>query len=135
MAMLIWSILAVPSAAGGAEAPNGLWELMVWGTILTGAVLALGIGVVLARRKYLESRALDSKREGAGFAMDKIESLHEGGQISDEEFRILRNVALGLDNGVEKKDNSALSEMSASDDENDDKGEEDFCADADKEQE
>lgn len=121
MVMLIWSILAVPSAGDGAEAPARLWETMVWGAVLTGLVLALGIGVVLARRKYLESRALGSEREGTGFAMDKIESLHEGGQISDEEFRILRNVALGLDNGVEKEDNSALSEMSAGDDEKDDK--------------
>lgn len=135
MATLIWSILAVHSLGAGAEGSPPPWQIMVWGAALIALVLALGIGIVLARRRYLKCRAPDSEAEDAGFAIEQVESLHESGQISDEEFRTLRKAALGLDGGTAKKDNSPLSEMPATDDDNSDKGVEEVRTDVDKEQE
>lgn len=120
--------------AGAGDSPS-LWQTVIWGAILITLVLALGIGIILAKRRYLKSRGPDSEAEGPGFAIEQVESLHDSGQISDQEFRILRNAALGLDDGTVKKDNSALSEMPATDDENSDKGVEDFHTDVDEEQE
>lgn len=135
MATLIWSILAVRSRGAGAEGSVSLWQIATWGAVLIGIVLALGIGIVLARRRYLKFRGPVSKAEGKGFAIEQVESLHESGQISDEEFRTLRKTALGLDDMVVKKDNSPLSKMPATDDENSDKGVENLHTDVDKEQE
>ena len=133
--MLIWSILAVPAADPGAEGSDSLWVIAVWGAVLVGIVAALGIGVAYARRKYLESREVGGEDGHGGLAIDQVESLHDGGRISDEEFRVLRKVALGLEDVVKKKDNSSLSDVSASDDDSRGAGEENQCADADKEQE
>jgi hypothetical protein len=135
MATLIWSILALRSTGAGAEGSDHLWRIAAWGAALIGIVLALGIGIVLARRRYLKFRAPVSEGKDKGFGIEQVESLHDSGQISDQEFRILRNVALGLDSAVAKKDNSPLSQIMASDDENSDKGEEEVHTDVDKEQE
>ncbi len=133
--MLIWSILAAPAADAGAEASDSLWVMAVWGGVLVGIAAVLGIGIVLARRRYLKFRGPVSEAKAKGFGIDQVGSLHDGGQISDEEFRILRKVALGLEDVVTKKDNSALSDISASDDDSSGTGEENLCVDADKEQE
>ena len=94
MVMLIWSILAAPAADVGAEGSARLWQIAVWGAVLTGIVLALGIGIVLARRRYLKFRGPVSEAKAKGFGIEQVGSLHDGGQISDEEFRILRRAAL-----------------------------------------
>ncbi len=135
MGMLTWSILAVRSSGAGAEYSTRLWQTVALGVILIAVVLALGIVLVLARRKYLKSRRPDGEAEGPGFAIEQVETLHDSGQIGDQEFRILRKTALGLDDMVVKKDNSPLSEMPAIDDDSSDKGEEEVRTDVDKEQE
>ena len=116
----------------GFDLPVGDGDL---GIVLIALVLALGIGIVLAKRKYLESREADSEPEGPGFAIEQVESMHDSGRISDEEFRILRNAALGLDDPAPKKDNSSLSETSACDDDSSDKGVENLHTDVEEEQE
>lgn len=135
MVTLIWSILAVGPLGAGAEGSPSLWQIVIWGVVLIALVLGLGIGIVLARRKYIEARGPDGEAEDPGFAIEQVETLHDSGRISDQEFRILRKAALGLDGGVVKKDNSALSEMPATDDETSDKGVEEVHTDVDKEQE
>ena len=126
------SILAwQEGVSAGADGPR---KMLLGGVILIGVVLGFGIGVAFARRRYLKARALDGGGEGTGFAIDQIQSLHEAGRISDEEFRTLRNATLGLDTAGKKKDNSVLSAAASPDDEDNDRIVEGLCTDADKEQ-
>jgi len=73
--------------------------LLVWFTILFLAIVAMGVVVIFARKKFLESRQNDG--QGGGFEIENIEALRNS--LTDEEFSLLRKRALGLTGENEKK--------------------------------
>jgi hypothetical protein len=92
------------------------WPFIIAGAVFVIVLVILGLIVIpWVRRRYVAS---DS--DGlAGTALD-IESLERSrreGLITDEEFRQLRRVALGLDMTPAKPDNSASSAPVGRDDE------------------
>ena len=80
---------------------------LLWGLALVAGVLALGFVLLVLRRKYHPQYATD--KDAAGFSMDRLDRLHREGGISDEEFRHLRRVALGLDIPAAPVDNGSSS--------------------------
>ena len=96
--------------------PDGLIKILVPAVVMVSLILALGLGLFLARRKYFGSNADDVPGSGTGFDIEQIEVLRAKGKISNKEFYDLRQGALGLDAGVEKKDNSSLSKAVNQDD-------------------
>ncbi len=71
-------------------------KLLLWGGILILAITALGIAVIVLRRRTL------TRTDGAAsenFSIGQLESLRDAGQISPEEFRRLRRGLLGLTEG------------------------------------
>jgi len=92
------------------------WDFAVGGILL--AVL-LFIGVVVApwlRRKYHPSN-IDASRGQSAFDIDRLERMRREGVITDEEFRLLRRAALGLDMPPAKEDNCTSSAPIGGDDE------------------
>ena len=88
-------------------------DFMIWGGVVLLALLALG-AVVFGFRRKLTAR-LDE--QGQGMSIEKLEELRSGGQISDEEFRILRRAALGLSEAVAGQSDSSLRQPAEDDDE------------------
>ena len=66
-------------------------ELLLWGFVLTGLLVALGCVVMWARRKMKTGPAGEE-----AFSIKQLERLRETRQLTDEEFRQLRLAALGL---------------------------------------
>ena len=66
-------------------------ELLLWGVVLIGLLVALGCVVMWVRRKMKASPASEE-----AFSIKQLERLRESGQLTDEEFRQLRLIALGL---------------------------------------
>lgn len=67
---------------------------MVWAAALIGAVIVLGILLLLARWLYV--RMVYGKIRDEGFALEDLEKMRDAGQISEEEFKQLRRTAIGL---------------------------------------
>ena len=74
-----------------AQSPTA--RLLLWGGILMAAVAALGIAVVVLRRRTL-NRAGGSASEN--FSISQLEALKDAGQVSAEEFKRLRRGLMGL---------------------------------------
>jgi len=92
-------------------------RLLLWGVALIAAFLALGLVVVWLRRSLIERR---SARPGGRFDLEALRRLRDEGQLSPEEFRRLRNQALGLpapEDEKAKKENPPLSDPPPRDDE------------------
>lgn len=81
-----------------------LGSLMVFLVI----VVAGGMLVLWIRSRSLSSRRQDGTKDG-GFAMEHLQDLRRSGQISEEEYRRLRRVALGFGEVKAKTDDSASS--------------------------
>ena len=94
-------------AAAWLLADRAVVNTLIWGVALVGGVVALGVVLLLLRRKYHPRYAV--YEHDAGFSMDRLERLCREGEISDEEFRRLRHVALGLDIPAAEKDNAPSS--------------------------
>ncbi len=82
--------------------------------IVMGVVLLLGLGLLLVRRYYL--KVLTQKPGKMDLSIEAMEELRESGQITDDEFRRLRRVSLGIIEPADEKDQSE----SSADDEIDD---------------
>ena len=80
-------------------------EVVVSGTILILALLALAGGLFWARRAWLKPRPKDDLSALAGFSIEHLEEMREAGQISKEEFSRLRRMALGLEEAAQSVDN------------------------------
>ena len=74
-------------------APSPTVKLLFWGGILMVAIAALGIAVIVLRRRTLY-RADSAASEN--FSIGQLESLRDTGQISAEEFKRLRRGLMGL---------------------------------------
>jgi hypothetical protein len=92
-------------------------EIIIWGGIVIAAVLLLGFVLMWVRRKYHPAGGAARPRDEAGFTVDDLERLHASGQISREEFKRLRSVALGLGGASGPAGDSSSSVAVFSDDE------------------
>lgn len=91
---------------GGAVTPPAalpVFDLAVYGGIVIGAILVLGVILVAMRRRF----GGEQPQGADDFSVEQVERLRRSGAISDEEFATLRRRALGLgaaraedDNGV-----------------------------------
>ncbi len=92
------------------------WDFVLGGAIL--AVLFIG-GVVVVpwvRRRYHPSN-IGGSDHGSPFDIGRLERMRRDGLVTEEEFRLLRRRALGLDIKAAKADNSTSSAPGGSDDE------------------
>ncbi len=81
---------------------EGLRQLLI-GAGLLAALLVIGLIIVpWIRRRY---HGEGGGSEGAIFDIERLEAMRRRGEMSDEEFRKLRRVALGLDAPGENADN------------------------------
>ncbi|MCE5278060.1 MAG: hypothetical protein ABFD92_07585 [Planctomycetaceae bacterium] len=106
-----YQVLSAASPSGEATV-----SLMIWGAVLVALMLGLGLLIVLAKKKYQQSR---QKPDGSehGFDIDTVEAYYQSGKISKEEFALLRTRALGLDKKAGSKAKSSSSPPSGGDDE------------------
>lgn len=82
----------------------GPWGLAAYSGVLIGIVALMGIALMLIRRKF---------RAGLGepppaLSVEQLEALRDQGQITPQEFSRLRRIALGLDPGAPKREQSFL---------------------------
>jgi hypothetical protein len=93
-------------------APAG--RTLIWAGVFGGALMVLGAALLYIRRrfnlKYYES-------QDAAFRMEDLERMRESGEITEDEFRTLRKVALGLDAPAQEADNAPLMAPGEDDDE------------------
>jgi len=95
-------------------------RILLFGGALIVAVLAMGVVILWARRRY---RSADSDGdEQAGFSIEQLEALRKSRQISPAEFARLRRSALGLDVRDDKRENSTSSPPAEGDDGEGDEG-------------
>jgi hypothetical protein len=96
---------------------SDLGPLLGYGGALLAVALAGAVVVLLLRRRLFQPPGKPSE-----FTMEGLSELRAGGRISDEEFKRLRRLVLGLDAGDKKKhnapspSNSPLSDGSENDD-------------------
>jgi len=88
-------------------------RVFVSSLLMIAAILAGGMVVMLLRRRYHPSR---QEERAPGLSMKTIEDLRRDGQISEEEFQRLRDVALGVRSGRAKPPISTSSGPTESDD-------------------
>ena len=67
---------------------------MVWASALIGAVIVLGILLLLAR--WLYTKMVYGKTRGEGFPIENLEKMRNAGQISAEEVKQLRLTAIDM---------------------------------------
>ena len=90
-------------------------SLLILGGALIVTVLALGILILYAKKRYDQARSSDP-HGGGGFDITDVEAMRRAGGITDEEFAVLRKRALGLDETDAKKDKSTSSAPAGQDD-------------------
>ncbi len=105
-------------ALGMAElvATFSTWDFVIGGALM---VVLFLVGVVVApwfRRKYHPSN-IGGPDGRSVFDIDRLERMRRESLITEEEFRILRRAALGLDITAAKADNSTSSAPTGGDDE------------------
>jgi len=92
-------------------------EVFLWGGAAIVSLLLLGAGLIWLRRTC-SSGAREGDDGGAGFSIGDLESLRASGLLSEDEFRRLRRVALGIDASEAACDNSCSSAPMELDDSN-----------------
>jgi hypothetical protein len=80
-------------------------QVLVSGSIFLVVILITGLVLLKVRKWSQESQKQDVSSLGTGFSIDDLDALRQAGQLSDEEFRMLRRRALHLDAGPAKADN------------------------------
>ena len=81
-------------------------EVLIAGVIFL-AVLVLAVFLVRwVQRKFDPRRGQETEQDGK-FTIEQIESIHQAGQISDEEFAAMRRVVMKLDSTAEKNSDSS----------------------------
>ena len=103
----------VGTAVSMLSAMRPVTRVLIWGTMLILALLGLWIVLVLFKRRCGSGV---SGPEEPGLSIEKLENLRSSGQISEEEFRVLRRAVLGLDAGEAKKGNLPLRPSGKDDD-------------------
>ena len=76
-------------------------DILFAGAILLAIMILSAFLVRWLHRKVDPRRKHEAKQDGK-FTIEQIESLHQTGQISDEEFATMRRVVMKLDSTAEK---------------------------------
>ena len=95
-------------------AGNAVSIAIIGGLLVLAMVLVGGVLLPWLRRRWRPSR---DGRSAAGFSIDRLEAMRRDGEISDEEFRVLRRSAMGLGVKAAKTDNCESSAPVVGDDE------------------
>ena len=98
-----------PVVAGG---QNNVLEIVLWGGVLVVALVILGIFVLVVRRRLL---ARAEAEVGEAFSIDDLETMRASGHLTDEEFKQLRAVALGVALPAAEADHVASEETEEND--------------------
>jgi hypothetical protein len=88
----------VPMSLGATSgAADHTTELIVGGVVLLAVIFVAG-GLVIPwiRRRYHPSARRQDGTQAGGFEMERLKELHRTGEVSEEEYRRLRRLALGL---------------------------------------
>jgi len=118
-----------------AAADDLAWHLAVGGVLILALVIGGSVLVPWLRRRFHPSGRAGRGAPGAGFRIERLEAMRRDGEISEEEFRVLRRSALGLDRGVGKTQDSASSRPTGRDDDEGTVGADGSCADRDDQEE
>ncbi len=97
-------------------------QVVIWGGLLIGAATLLFGGVWYYRRRWLES---DDRTGDEPWTLDDLHRMKQAGQISDEEYRVLRESIVAAFRGDKgsgsdteaKRRNSAMQPPSSPDEE------------------
>ena len=92
------------------------WDYVLGGVVLVVLLIGGLVVVPWVRRRYHPSN-IGGPDEGSPFDIGRLERMRRDGLITDEEFRSLRRVALGLDIKTAEADNSTSSAPGSRDDE------------------
>ena len=87
-------------------------EVVFWCVVLIAAIIAMGVVVIVLRRKF--HPASEQLQLQEAFTIEKLERMREKGQISESEFKLLRSRALGLDSKDDKIQDECSSEGGSS---------------------
>ncbi|MBT3201796.1 MAG: hypothetical protein HN350_17990 [Phycisphaerales bacterium] len=88
--------------------PSEHYDVLIWGSIGGVAIMLLGFGLLWFRKKFHPDN-IEAESLNTSFSIENIEDMRARGNISDDEFRRLRNIALGLAPPSDNNDNSLLS--------------------------
>ncbi len=81
-------------------------EILVAGAIFLAVLILAAFLVRWLQRKVDPRRRKEAEQDGK-FTIEQIESIHQAGQISDEEFATMRRVVMKLDSTAEKNSDSS----------------------------
>lgn len=91
-----------------APAATDYWQYVFWSLVVCGTVAFLGVVLLVLRRKIRPDA--QAPRQVDAFSGEALETMRQGGQIDEAEFRSLRRTALGLDAPERSEDNAASSD-------------------------
>ncbi len=111
------------------------WHLAIGGLLILAMVVGGSVLAPWLRRRLHPSSRMRDETLGRGFTIERLEAMRRDGEISDEEFRVLRRSALGLDAGAGKTHNSASSSPTKRDDDEGTVRTDEFRADRDVQEE
>jgi hypothetical protein len=76
--------------------PEHAEDVLLGGAILLAIVVAVFVAlVVLLKKMDPRRRIAPSNGLGPGLSLDELERLHDAGSITDEEYRIMRQIVIG----------------------------------------
>ena len=117
------------------EASSVLTHLLI-GAALIVAIFLIGLVLIpWARRRWHPAARREDGTRAEGFSLERLEQMRAAGEISDQEFRTLRRLALGLDAKAAKTGDCASSAPARADDDDSGAGTEGPRADRDVEKE
>jgi len=108
--MMVATGLCMLSDVGG----DLTWNLAIGGLLILGLIVGATVVIPWVRRRF-DPSGQDESAKGV-FAIERLEAMRGAGEITAEEFRLLRRSALGLDGISGKGDNSASSAPPGGDD-------------------
>ncbi len=123
--MTIYPQLALSVTLAAAEAvpkidePDNIYHMLIWGMVLILFLVVGGAGLLWLRHRIAANKA---SMAGA-FSLDALQDMRASGELTEEEFRTLRDAALPIDVQAlvqeqdDKDPNSTLSHPANGDDE------------------
>ncbi len=84
-------------------------EIILTSVILLLVLLVGAGGAVWLRRKLLDEGGAGSSAGQSALDIGQLDRMHQAGQLTDEEFKLLRKTALGLEKPQDETKDSASS--------------------------
>ncbi len=97
-------MLSDPALNLAVTGPNPV-QLLLYGGVLILIVMLMGVALLFIRHKF---RSRQENSSPAGLTVEQLAAMKDQGLITPEEFARLRRIALGLDMGAPKRENSFL---------------------------